>query len=163
MPAGRKSKYDQDTFPNLAEQFAREGLSDEQIAKNLGIGTRTYYEYLEKYPQFSQAIKRGKKPVDIEIENALFKRAKGYTVEEVHTEYINDGSENPKIKTQKRVKKEIAPDTGAIVFWLTNRVPHRWQNKQNTNVNVTNKREEIAALFPTLDEFKKHAKGEIDK
>ena len=54
-----KSKYDKDTFPLLAEGFAREGLNDEQIAEKLGITTTPYYNYQIKYEEFREAIKRG--------------------------------------------------------------------------------------------------------
>ena len=50
-----KLKYNDD-FPLLAEGFAREGLTDKQIAKKLGIGVRTFYDYLKQYSQFSQSL-----------------------------------------------------------------------------------------------------------
>ena len=67
----------------LVEAWARDGLIDEQIAKNLGIGWTTLKEYKNKYPSFLSALKDGKKVVDIEVENALYKRALGYSYVEV--------------------------------------------------------------------------------
>ena len=55
--------------------WARDGLTDEQIAANMGIGTRTLYEWKKKYPQFSQALKSGKEVVDYAVESALLKKA----------------------------------------------------------------------------------------
>lgn len=55
--------------------WARDGMTDEQIAARMGIGTRTLYEWKKKFPQFSQAIKSGKEVVDYAVENALLKRA----------------------------------------------------------------------------------------
>ena len=66
---GRPEKYE-DTFPLLAEGYAREGMIDKEIAAKLGVSEATFYEYQKKYPEFSEAIKRGKKPVDVEVENA---------------------------------------------------------------------------------------------
>ena len=59
----------------LVEGWAREGLTDEQIANNLGISTSTFYEYKKNYSEFSEALKKGKEIVDFEVENALLKNA----------------------------------------------------------------------------------------
>lgn len=59
----------------LVEGWAREGLTEEQIAHNLGIGYTTFKDYKKKYPSFLSALKKGKEVVDFEVENALFKNA----------------------------------------------------------------------------------------
>lgn len=59
----------------LIEGWKREGLSDEQIAHNLGISESSMDSYKKKYPRFLGAIKKGKEVVDFEVENALFKSA----------------------------------------------------------------------------------------
>ena len=59
----------------LLEGWARDGLTDEQLAEKMGIGARTLYDWKLKYPQISQALKKGKEVVDIQVENALLKRA----------------------------------------------------------------------------------------
>jgi len=79
---GRKSEYDiwiedgvlEDKLI-LVEGWKRDGLSDEQIAHNLGINPDTVNEYKKKYPKFSEAIKKGKEVADFEVENALYKTA----------------------------------------------------------------------------------------
>ena len=53
-----KTKYKPDTFPLLAEKYARDGLNDHQIACNLGISTATFYAYQNKYREFEEAVKR---------------------------------------------------------------------------------------------------------
>lgn len=80
--AGRPSTYEEwieDGVLNdkliLTEGWKREGLSDEQIAHNLGIALSTLSDYKNKYPEFSEAIKRGKEVVDFEVENALYRTA----------------------------------------------------------------------------------------
>lgn len=113
----------------LVEGWARDGLSDEQIAKNLGIGIRTLYEYKEKYPQFSQALKKGKEVVDLEVENALLKRALGYDYTEETTEIkIVAGKET---KLVKKVKKHMVGDVLAQMYWLNNRKPTKWKAKRD--------------------------------
>lgn len=59
----------------LVEGWARDGLTDEQISNNLGIATSTFYEYKNKYKEFSESLKKGKEIVDYEVENALLKSA----------------------------------------------------------------------------------------
>ena len=60
----------------LLQGWARDGLTDEQIAHNIGIKRQTLYEWKAKFPDINDAIKKGKDIVDYEVENALFKRAK---------------------------------------------------------------------------------------
>ncbi len=125
-----KSKYDPDTFPTLAEGYARRGLNDIQIAERLGISMATYYLYQHQYSDFSEGLKKGKKPVDMEVENAFLKRAKGYEYEEKHTTMTVDEKGQPKIKEIKKITKQVAPDTMAAYKWLVNRDRERWRDKQ---------------------------------
>ena len=59
--------------------WARAGLSDQQIAKNMGISRSTLNEWKKKYSDIADALKKGKEVSDYEVENALYKRATGYT------------------------------------------------------------------------------------
>lgn len=122
---GRKQKYQYD-FPVVAEGYARRGMSDKEIAKHLGISTRVYYEYQKQYPQFRDAIVRGKRPVDIEVENALLKIAIG-GVEVVERRIETDGQGSP--IRQTIIKKILPPDAAACKFWLMARQPKIWNEK----------------------------------
>ena len=59
----------------LLEGWARDGLTDEQIAHNCGISTKTLYEWKNAYSEIREALKKGKDVVDFEVENALLKKA----------------------------------------------------------------------------------------
>jgi len=59
----------------LLQGWARDGLTDEQIAHNIGINTATLYDWKKKYPNISNALKKGKEVVDFAVENALLKKA----------------------------------------------------------------------------------------
>ncbi|MCI6927954.1 MAG: transposase [Ruminococcus sp.] len=123
-------KYQQWLEPEgltLLEGWARDGLTDEQIAGNIGINTSTLYDWKNKFSEISEALKKGKEVVDIQVENALLKRALGYTYEETTSECDEDG----KLKVTKVVTKEVVPDTTAQIFWLKNRRPDLWRDKQN--------------------------------
>lgn len=128
--AGSKSKYT-DEFPALAEGYARQGLSDVDIAKNLGISLETYYSYQKKHPKFFEAIREGKKPADLIVENALYKRCVGCTVEEEHTE-ISKGENGKQVVKKKIIKRQLPPDVNAARYWLSNRQKERWSNNPET-------------------------------
>lgn len=130
-----KPKYTTD-FPLLAQGYARQGLSDIQIAKNLRIHPGTYYRYQQQHKEFSEAIKEGKRPVDIEVENALLKRALGFEYEETHVEYEPPTKPNdkPKPKSVKKIMKFIPPDVGAITVWLFNRRGQFWKDKRQLEI-----------------------------
>lgn len=111
----------------LIEAWARDGLTDEQIAENMGIATSTFYEWKKTYPEFSESLKKGKEIVDIQVENALLKRALGYKYTETTSEVGEDGE----MRVTKQVTKEVVPDTTAQIFWLKNRKPALWRDKQS--------------------------------
>lgn len=106
------------------EGWARDGLTDEQIAKNIGISRSTLNVWKDRYSDISDALKKGKDVIDRQVENALLKRALGYEYEEVK-EKFEDG-----VITERTVtKKEVVPDTTAQIFWLKNRKPDKWRDK----------------------------------
>lgn len=81
-----KSKWEQvKSKLILVEGWARDGLTNEQIAQNLGINPDTLYKYQKAYPEFSEALKKGKEIVDYEVENALLKNAlEGNTTAQIY-------------------------------------------------------------------------------
>lgn len=137
-----KSKYEEYIKDNLilVEGWARDGLTDEMIAKNLNIAVSTLYEYKKQHSEFSEALKKGKEIIDRHVENALLKRALGYKTTEVTKERNSEGQ----LVVTKEVIKEVQPDTTAEIFWLKNRNPQAWRDKKdieqtgNMNVNVNN-------------------------
>lgn len=138
--AGRKGLYKEwleaDNLIRL-EGWARNGLTDEQIAHNIGITTTTLYDWKKKYPQFAEAVKRGKEVVDIMVENALLKSALGYSYDEVVKERIFDyETETSKVVEVKRTTKEVAPNPTSLIFWLKNRQPEKWRDKKNIDAAV---------------------------
>ena len=59
----------------LVEGWARDGLTDEQIANNLGISKTTFYKFKDEHSELSELLKKGKEVVDYQVENALLKNA----------------------------------------------------------------------------------------
>lgn len=128
------------------ESWARMGLTDEQIAKNMGVNKATLYDWIKKFPDISDALKKGKAPVDFEVENALLKRAMGFEYEEVET--IIEEVDGKQRKRIKKIKKVALPETSAIIFWLKNRMPEQWR-KFNPVVEAKIKAETQALLKDT--------------
>ena len=125
-----KGKYQEWLEPEgllKIEGWARDGLTDEQIAQNMGITAKTLYEWKKKYGEICESLKKGKEIIDRQVENALLKRALGHEYTETTREYIPELDE---MKTTKKVTKQVAPDTTAQIFWLKNRKPDKWRDKQ---------------------------------
>lgn len=134
-----KGKYEKWLEPDgllLLGAWARDGLTDEQIAENMDISRSTLNEWKKKYPDISDTLKRNKEIVDVEVENALLKRALGCTVTEtVKKLHVNIETGQEELVVTKVVTKDIAPDTTAQIFWLKNRHPDIWRDKQNVELS----------------------------
>lgn len=116
----------------LLEGWARDGLTDEQIAHNCGITSTTLYDWKNRFPEISEVLKKGKEVVDIQVENSLLKRALGYDFQETRIEKSDkDGTKI--IQTLKH----IPADTTAQIFWLKNRQPGKWRDKPEVKVDIS--------------------------
>ncbi|WP_354314630.1 helix-turn-helix domain-containing protein [Sporosarcina psychrophila] len=132
------------------EGWARDGLTDEQIAANIGISRSTLNEWKKKYSDISDTLKRGKEVVDRQVENALLKRALGYQYNEVTQEKTwSDDLGIYEMSVTKIVIKEVNPDVTAQIFWLKNRKPKDWRDKQDIqhsgNVEINNPMKDLTA------------------
>ena len=136
MAKGRWNEWLTDDGLLLIEGWKRNGLSDEQIAHNMGIGLSTLKEWRARFPAITAAMKKGKEVVDLEVENALYKSAMGYTVKvkkpiKVKTEKQLQGKGKIVEEHIEYIEEEVhvpASNT-AQIFWLKNRVPDRWRDK----------------------------------
>ncbi|MGN1298258.1 MAG: transposase [Clostridia bacterium] len=126
----------------LISGWARDGLTDEQIAKNIGISRSTLNEWKKKYSDISDTLKKNKEIVDYEVENSLLKRCFGYNIpvkknlKVKRTEY----KEGFKIKEYEEIVEvfdevHIPADTTAQIFWLKNRQSQKWRDKPEENSN----------------------------
>lgn len=121
---GKYEKWLTDEGLLRIEGWARDGLTDEQIAKNMGVSRSTLNDWKKRFPDILDALKNGKEVVDILVENALLKRALGYEYTEVKTKKEND------IVTEvTTTTKQVVPDVTAQIFWLKNRKPESWRDK----------------------------------
>lgn len=132
-----KGKWEKWTEPNnllILGAWARDGLTDEDIAHNIGISRSTLKEWKKKIPAISATLNTNKAIADIRVENALFKKAIGCTV----TEKVISKIKNPDgtvTETERTVERELPPDTTAGIFWLKNRKPKDWRDKQEVELS----------------------------
>ena len=124
MASGKYQQWLEPDGLSLLEGWARDGLTDEQIAHNMGIATGTLYAWKKAHGEISEALKKGKEVVDIEVENALLKRAMGCDYIEERVEVNGDGK-----RKVTQTTKHIPGDTTAQIFWLKNRRADRWRDK----------------------------------
>jgi len=113
----------------LVEGWKRDGLTDEQIAHNLGVSKHSLIKWKKEKPDFSDAIKKGKEVSDYELENALHKRATGYYYKE---ETVTNKGDVVEIE-----KYEHANPT-SLIFALKNRLPAKYRDKVEQEITQRN-------------------------
>lgn len=142
----RPSKY-QEAFSKQAYKLALLGAKDTELATFFEVDPDTIYEWKKVHKEFSEALKRGKEIADQRVSKSLYKRAIGFTFDEVTHEKVEIGEFNPVlgefVKTPatktKVVTKYIVPDTTAQIFWLKNRRPDLWRDRQEVDVTTAGK------------------------
>jgi len=151
---GRKSKWATHVENNLERipKLKRQGLTDAQIAKVLGVGYTTFRDYMKLYPSLQSALKSGKECLIEDLEDTLYKKALGLCkVKKVKTvEVLDARTGTMKIIRQETSNDTVAPDTGSLVFCLKNLASARWQDRRVTDTNVTSNIEELQAIANTL-------------
>lgn len=112
------------------EAWARDGLTNEQIAKKIGVTPTTLYNWKNDHLEIFEALKKGADVADIEVENALHKRAVGYSYDEIISEpSVDPLTGNEVLKISKVVRRHVVPDVTAQIYWLKNRLPKKWRDK----------------------------------
>lgn len=124
-PGGRPTKYNAKLHIPLAEAYGRLGMTDVEIAEKLNISKATLNNWKTTHPEFLDSLNYGKEHKDDLVENALLRRALGYSQEEEHiTSYLG-------CVTKTKVTKKFPPDPTSMIFWLKNRQPKKWRDKQD--------------------------------
>ena len=126
------SGYNEDVHLDWAWSLAARGLTNPQIAKELGIATSTFNKWRSENKKFDEAVKAGKGIADAKVERSLYERAVGYTYTErkMITELDKDTGQ-PKATRIEKVDRVVPPDTTAQIFWLKNRKPQDWRDRRD--------------------------------
>ena len=120
---GRPSLFSE-THQKIAFAMAKLGATDKQIAVELGITEQTFNNWKKDYPDFFESLKTAKQEPDEKVERSLFERATGYSCPE--DKIFNDNGNAMIVPTIKY----YPPDVTACIFWLKNRKPAEWLDKQ---------------------------------
>lgn len=128
----------------LITGWARDGLTQKDIAHNMGVCLSTLTHWLTKNETLRKAINDGKEVADRRVENALYKRALGYTITETTvTQSEKDGYK------EVTTTKHIPGDVTAQIYWLKNRKPKQWRDRQETAITA-----DIEDLTPLVELLK---------
>lgn len=130
------------------QHWKRSGLTDEEVAKKIGIGAGTLADWKARYPEISEALKKGFEDLLADAESALLSRFEIQTITEEKEEVWQDPSGG--IKKHKTVtKKQVMPDTAAIIFFLKAKGGWRDNTDLTKSVNSISKqrRKEIEDAF----------------
>jgi hypothetical protein len=120
---GRPSKY-QPEHKQIARMMGRLGATDAQLAEAFEVAESTIHLWKKEHPEFSEALKDGKKEADSAVERSLFERATGYSHPE---DKIFQYEGAPVVVPTTKI---YPPDVTACIFWLKNRKPKDWRDKQ---------------------------------
>lgn len=134
----RNSSYDADIHPNWAWSLAIQGKTIAEIAKEFGVARSTLNKWISENEELAAAVNEGRDSADAKVEKSLYQRAIGYTVKEkkVIQTVDKDGRQKPaKVEITERV---IPPDVTAQIFWLKNRKPSKYRDRQEVTVEDTN-------------------------
>jgi len=143
MPGGRPTRYSK-AVPAQAEKLCALGATDDDLAGFFDVTVKTINNWKNKHPEFLHSVKTAKADLDQKVEMSLFERAMGYTHPEEKV-FCSDGQ-----ITTHDTTKHYPPDPTSMIFWLKNRQPEKWREKQevvNTG-EITINRIERAIVHP---------------
>ena len=124
IPKGRPSAYKED-YSEKVFKLCLLGATDRDIADFFNVSEQTINSWKKHFPEFLESIKRGKKEADANVGAALYSRAKGFTKRDCEKVFQHKG----KI-VRATVAEYFPPDTTAAIFWLKNRQPETWRDRQ---------------------------------
>lgn len=122
-PGGRPTKFKPE-YCELAYNYCLLGATDAKLAQFFDVSEQTINTWKSEHPQFLESLKKGKEQADAIVAQSLFKRATGYEHDAV--KIFNDQGSPMVVDYVER----FPPDTTAAIFWLKNRQPALWRDKQ---------------------------------
>lgn len=139
MAGGRPTRYKEE-YCEQAEKLCLLGANDKQLADFFRTTEQTINAWKKAHPKFLEALKAGKEVADANVSKSLYRKAIGYEHDDVELKVVSIGNNGGSVVEQVPVKKIYPPDTTACIFWLKNRQPKLWREKQevqSTQVTVT--------------------------
>lgn len=131
--------------------WARDGLTDNDMAALMGITRKTLHVWKKKYPELAEALRDGKDVADRRIENALYKRALGFEYDEVKTTTRVVNGKIMKDADIVKTHKVVPGDVTAQIIWLKNRKPAEWRRGEDRNAATGAGVEDLTPLAKLLE------------
>jgi len=122
--AGRPTRYKTE-YAEQARKLCLFGYTDQELADFFEVSKSTINKWKHDHKQFSDSIKSGKENADIQVVDSLYRKANGYRYQEEA-----NSKEGPVM-----LEKYAHPDTTAAIFWLKNRQPRKWRDKQDIEIS----------------------------
>lgn len=122
---GRPTDY-REEYNKQAYKLCLLGSTDKDLSDFFEVSEVTINAWKNEFPEFLKSIKAGKQQADANVAGRLYKRALGFVAPDIITAQ-KDGV----ITDMKEIQKHYPPDTTAAIFWLKNRQPKLWRDKQD--------------------------------
>ncbi len=126
---GRPTKYKIE-YCLVVEALARLGWTEDKMAEKIGIAMSTLSLWKTEHPEFSEALKAGKEEPDDTVERSLYERATGYSYDSEKIVTVSMGNGLGSGVERVPIVEHCPPDVTAQIFWLKNRRPAKWRDKQ---------------------------------
>ena len=121
-------QYNAKIFPRTCAFLAARGATIAEMADACSVETRTFFRWMNAYPELNEAVSSGKDAFDTQVERALAERAVGYSVD-VEECFVINGK-----VVRETVRKYYPPDVTACIYWTKNRMPEKWRDVQRHEV-----------------------------
>lgn len=127
-------KYEEKVLPRLEEvgTWAKEGWTEKEIADELKISYSGFRNYKKQHLELVGILTENKKIADSAAKGALFQKVIGQS----YIKEIRERDENGRLVIVKKETVVIPPDTQAAKFWLANRDPENWKNRETKDINA---------------------------
>ncbi|AEI37725.1 MAG: helix-turn-helix domain-containing protein [Zymomonas mobilis subsp. pomaceae] len=153
----RFSSFKSDYVPQ-ARKLAKLGATNRELAEFFDVSIRTIGRWILNHPEFARAVRVGKAVADDRVEASLYKRAVGYSYD---CQKVMMVAGKPEIV---EFVEHLPPDINACNFWLRNRRPKQWNDKQKTEVTGQNGGPIIAQIERVIvEERDPHKRGQPEK
>lgn len=125
---GRPTAFEPE-FIEQAKKLCKFGATDLELADFFKVAISTLHRWKIQIPEFSDALKEAKEPVDDRVQRSLYHRAIGYSFDSEKIAINSQGE-----VTRVPCREHVPPDTTACIFWLKNRRKEQWRDRHEYEV-----------------------------
>ena len=158
----RLSNYNSKYHDDWAWSLAIRGATNQEIADAFDISRRTLTRWLDSFQSLKDAVSEGKEIADAKVERSLYMRAIGMETTDDEKIVELDSSGNPKPIKVKTNKKQLPPDTMAIMYWLNNRKRGQWSQRQEVQLEASNDSDTDVVIVLPHNNRQEHIEGTVE-